>query len=652
MRRVRRAWPFLLLSVGVVCSSSSLRAQAPSSGPMPLSNQSLQLQVRKQRIWTISGHVIALSGRPIGGARVRVQVSAQGQPPRVLETNLLGEFRTEYTFDANDVTSLNVDLAASKGGYTEGHEDFLIRPDTDTQEIMLALAEEEKDSGILPLESLISSLGPRLKSPAAIQQVPVSVRKQYQQAVEVFWSQRRSDSVIPLLKKSVAQEASCLNCRLALSLAYFTGGSWISGDRQLAQVKEMADSKGMKTPDCYLLLGVYDTWLHHEKEAAGYLLEGLKLSPSDALLLTELGRTQLQLENWPGAEEVLGEAIKAGASPDARLLRARALLEAGDAEEAAEEMKAYLGPRQPRDLPPAPRRIYLQLKERLELKAYGRVKSVVTESPEQLMKSISDLKGLEPARNQDELVTLLARVGERVEAFFRTFPNTVSTEEIHQESLRRDGSVQEVFDEKAYYLLLAQKEEWGLGLSEYRTYRLGTEEYRPTTPKPGFMRTSGFASTSLVLHPQYQAGSTFRYLGTQVLGGRSSKVIAFAQDPNKAQMIGRFDAQGVSSPLLVQGVAWVDTENYSILRMHTELLKPLSRVRLSRETTEIQFGQVSFKDIAATLWLPQEVAVTVVWKGKVFHNVHRYTDFKLFNVQAEERRRSGTTANSSTPKPN
>jgi hypothetical protein len=30
----------------------------------------------------------------------------------------------------------------------------------------------------------------------------------------------------------------------------------------------------------------------------------------------------------------------------------------------------------------------------------------------------------------------------------------------------------------------------------------------------------------------------------------------------------------------------------------------------------------------------------VDWKGKTFRNSHRYSDFKLFNVATEERRKS------------
>jgi hypothetical protein len=48
----------------------------------------------------------------------------------------------------------------------------------------------------------------------------------------------------------------------------------------------------------------------------------------------------------------------------------------------------------------------------------------------------------------------------------------------------------------------------------------------------------------------------------------------------------------------------------------------------------------------------QEVAVTVDWKGKTFRNSHRYSDFKLFNVATEERRKTAVPPSPPPENPN
>jgi hypothetical protein len=84
-------------------------------------------------------------------------------------------------------------------------------------------------------------------------------------------------------------------------------------------------------------------------------------------------------------------------------------------------------------------------------------------------------------------------------------------------------------------------------------------------------------------------------------------------------------------------LVWVDSESYEIARLRTDLLVPLSEVKLERETTEIAFGEVHFKGIGKGFSLPQQVTVTVDWNGKHLQNEHRYSDFMLFNVEAIEK---------------
>jgi len=189
--------------------------------------------------------------------------------------------------------------------------------------------------------------------------------------------------------------------------------------------------------------------------------------------------------------------------------------------------------------------------------------------------------------------------------------------------------------------MLAQSESWGMSIREHRTSVPGVSP-APVALRGGFIRTAGFASACLVFHPRFQSDSTFRYLGRQTVDGQPTHVIAFAQQPEKAHMIGRFDVSGVSSPVLVQGVAWVEPDAFRIIRMRTDLLKPLPKVRLAKQTTAIRYGEVQFRGVGLPLWLPREVTVTVQWKGRTFRNTHRYSDFRLFNVETEERRKQVT----------
>jgi hypothetical protein len=282
----------------------------------------------------------------------------------------------------------------------------------------------------------------------------------------------------------------------------------------------------------------------------------------------------------------------------------------------------------------------VQIQDRMKVEsAYLKAKKKGDAGIDYLHRPPPDLNGLEPATDQGQLDSILSAVGKTVAEFFRDFPSTSSLEQIHQEKLRRKQKVGATLDQKFRYLCFTPAADWGRGFDEYRADSLGIQAL-PQGLQDGFMLTSGFASASLLFHPKYQSQATFRYLGRQKVNGRDAYVIAFAQQPGKARLNGGFKSGGISIPTFSQGLAWIDSQSYQITRLRTDLLRPLPEVNLERETTEIAFGEVHFKGIAEGFWLPQQVIVTVDWNGKHLRNEHRYSEFKLFNVEATQKIRN------------
>jgi tetratricopeptide (TPR) repeat protein len=614
-----------------------------------------EYQFQQMRNWAIFGRVTTLDGQPVSGAKVHVDIGVPAQRPRTLQTNLQGEFRTEYGLDAKLHTKVHVDVVAAKSGYRDAWETADFEAVSGTREINLILRHKADDFDVLPSGTLIASLAPRFRAPGAESSVPASGRKDYMQGVEQFLDRHDAPGAVKSLSRVVSREPDCVGCRTVLSLALLDAGSWVSANRQLAAatVPGTSDKPGTMRPEPLLILGVLETWRHETKKAIAFFLKALEVQPADPLVLQELGRALVLEQKWDDAEKYLQEAIKLGASPEARLLRARALLEAGKeeaAEEAQAEMKAYLAGRRPKDLPARARPMYLELQERLQLKSYGEVKPLVNRPLKELVQAVPELKGLEPAPSQDGLPLLLQRVGESVETFFRNFPNTVSLEDIREERLDLNGKILQSQDGKFNYLFLAKPEKSGLGLDEYRTSRESANAASSVSAK-NFMRTTGFACAPLVLLPAYQPGSSFRYLGTQTINGRPTSVLAFAQQPGKAAALTTFNADGKLLPVLMQGIVWFDPSTYEILRMRREILKPPPKSGLEKLLTEIHFAEVQFKGTPSGFWLPHEVTVTVHWKKRIFRNRHRYSDFRLFRVETEERRKTTALVPNATQNP-
>jgi hypothetical protein len=437
--------------------------------------------------------------------------------------------------------------------------------------------------------------------------------------------------------KVVGRDPSCAACRTMWGLAQLAMNDWDGAERNFMEaIKTMRGDPGKARPEPDIALGVMQTWRHELKSGAGFLLEAVNSAPQNPLALQELGRTQLGLENWQDASYELQKAIVAGAGPDAHLMRAEALLHLDSYREADRELTTYLAGRDVKKMPPKIHQLWqeIQTQEREEFGSTGGIFSMDL-STDALIQTIPELKGLEPAVDQSPLASILDEAGKRVADSFRDFPNTVSVEQVHQEKLQRRGKIAGSQDQEFNYLWLMEPDPTGPGITEYRTDKTGGTATQKGLDD-GFMLTSGFTSAALYFHPFYRGDAQFRYLGRQKSGGREYYVVAFAQYPGKAHVAGAFRVNGVSKSTYFQGLAWIDVGNYEIARLRQDLLAPLLKIRLERQTTEIDFGAVRFKKFTEEFWLPQRVAVAVDWSGKRLRNEHRYSNFELFNVSATE----------------
>jgi len=279
-----------------------------------------------------------------------------------------------------------------------------------------------------------------------------------------------------------------------------------------------------------------------------------------------------------------------------------------------------------------------------EIQYYYGVRTIVDLPLHELAQQFPELEGLQPAESQDALRFVLEDVGFNVKTFFRNLPNTTSIEEVRQQRLNSSGKVTDSDAQKFHYLVLTDAEKNGATATEYRVDTKG-RAIEPRLLKGGLsLLTEGFAASSAYFDPSFQSGSDFRYLGRQDLDGYHTYVVAFAQRPQTARILSRLESQSGalrSAVILVQGLAWIDERSLQIVRLRTVLLKSREDIGLNRESTRIKFAPVHFTKASTELWLPEEVIVTLEWRGKTYRNVHRYSNYKLFTVGTEQRQERG-----------
>ncbi|HXJ92778.1 MAG TPA: hypothetical protein VMT20_07830 [Terriglobia bacterium] len=591
-----------------------------------------------QKHWIVAGKVTNLKGDPIHGAKVVISPLSGDAEFRRFESDLQGQFHTEYDLNADLTRDLRVSLTATKKGYLPAHEIVRFANPDKPWLIPITLREPQQDPDLLSQEDLISTLGSRLKNLSASDGLLAKSEKDYGRAVADFLERNQPDRALAPLTKVVQRDAACIQCRTMLALAELASSDWDGANRDVAEaVNETLKDRKAGRAEPLIFYGVMESWRHENGQAAAYFAEALKFSPQDPLALGETGRAELQLQNWATADAYLAKALSAGAGPDARLMRVQALLNEGSSDEAKREMTRYLDGRDIKNMPLHVRELYTQVQQRKKVEvAYAKVTSEVDQPIDYLRRTTPELKGLTPAADQAPLDSILTAVGKNVADLFQNFPNTSSVEAIHQEKLRRNGKLNREQDQTFHYLCLIPNQTWGPGFSEYRADVSG-EQGQPRGLQDGYMLTSGFTSASLIFHPAYQSQSTFKYLGRQKLNARDTVVLAYAQLPAKSKLYGTFKTGDVLMTTFTQGLAWVDAQTYQILRLRTDLLKPLPEVKLEKQTTEIDYAEVHFKGIESGFWLPKEVNVTVGWDGKSLRNQHEYSAFQVFNVAATQK---------------
>jgi hypothetical protein len=266
--------------------------------------------------------------------------------------------------------------------------------------------------------------------------------------------------------------------------------------------------------------------------------------------------------------------------------------------------------------------------------ADSEVPTYLDETPKRLLKQVKELKGFQPAADQQILPMILKKTGEEVDQFLKNVVDVVAEEEIKQE---RDGISSSRKPSHDNYLILRHGEGTEGIFDEFRMDEEGNR--LDASPRRGFLITTGFALTCLQFSTAMQPASKFRYLGDQKIAKKETYVVAFAQMPGETGMEVTMRGPGGEVHMELQGIAWVDKESFHILRIRTDLLEPEPRAGLEEQTTKVNFSEVQLQDVATPLWLPQDVVVNLKLSPTLnrpfeveFKNVHHYTNYRRYRV--------------------
>ena len=283
-----------------------------------------------------------------------------------------------------------------------------------------------------------------------------------------------------------------------------------------------------------------------------------------------------------------------------------------------------------------------------ETSLYSEARPYLDGSAPELEKRVRELKGLKPDSSQEQLSDLLFKIGTRVDELVAKVPDLTSDERVTQTQWvvglvqdcashsRAPGNfpiencsqtsgkrIQKDF----HYIILSRQTEDGRVLEEFRT----NEQNQPLKSGAEGPSFQGFVGSWVIFSPSNRSESRFRYLGEQKIGKREAFVVAFAQIPGSVNVPVMLVNGGRFVPILFQGVAWVDQEDFRIIQLRTDILAPQQEAGLQRETAKILFGPVDISRLNLELWLPMGVDVNVEANGLAVQEQHAYSKYRLYH---------------------
>lgn len=264
----------------------------------------------------------------------------------------------------------------------------------------------------------------------------------------------------------------------------------------------------------------------------------------------------------------------------------------------------------------------------LALSQFVNIPKMEPSLPSWVPSSIDDETPMADTGIQCPLDQVLDGTSKSVEQFFASIGNFTATETlIHQ---RLDAAGQPVSEENRKFDYLAFTRP---GLLSFDEYRNGTVDL---TQFPAHIATQGFSGLEVIFHPRLRDNYEMSCEGLGQLRDKPAWVVHFQQRNDRPSLLQRFQVDGISRSIDMKGRAWISADNFQVLQIETDMVKPVPQVHLLAEREFVEYWPVQFRTPAVELWLPSSVEIYLDFRGKHYRRIDNFSDYKMFSVQTSE----------------
>jgi hypothetical protein len=86
----------------------------------------------------------------------------------------------------------------------------------------------------------------------------------------------------------------------------------------------------------------------------------------------------------------------------------------------------------------------------------------------------------------------------------------------------------------------------------------------------------------------------------------------------------------------MSGTLWIDPQSGAIVKLEAKVDSSMSDLGLAGMRSEVHYALHSFRDPAESVWIAESAVIDVETPRQHWRNLHRFTDYKRFNVNIHE----------------
>lgn len=154
---------------------------------------------------------------------------------------------------------------------------------------------------------------------------------------------------------------------------------------------------------------------------------------------------------------------------------------------------------------------------------------------------------------------------------------------------------------------------------------------------PARIATVGLPTLALVFHPKFASEFDFVCEGLGEFGGKPVWQVHFEQRPDRPNQMRSYVVYKNSYPVPLKGRVMLDAGTLQVLRMESELVRPIQTIKLTREHISIDYALVQFQTDEQQLWLPTSAELYVERNGNRYYRRHTFSNFRVFTVGTDQK---------------